>query len=69
MTLHAPVHPQGSRVTVCRGRFPLDPRLQGRTGTVVELSDYRPGRYGVVLDGEEQVRDFHESELEPAGPA
>jgi hypothetical protein len=36
---------------------------------VVELSDYRPGRYGVVLDGEEQVRDFHESELEPAGPA
>lgn len=67
MTLHAPLHPQGSRVAVRRGRFPLDPALLGRTGIVVELSDYRPGRYGVVLDGEEKVRDFHESELEAAG--
>lgn len=70
MTLRAPLHPTGTRVTVRRGRFPLDAGLVGRTGTVVELSDYRPGRYGVVLDGEERVRDFHESELDrsPAAP-
>jgi len=63
MTLHVAVHPQGSRVKVRRGRLPMNAALIGRTGTVVELSDYRPERYGVVLDGEEEVRDFREDEL------
>ena len=66
MTLHVAVHPQGTRVRLRRGRLPMDPGLTGRTGTVVELSDYRPGRYGVVLDGEEAVREFREDELERA---
>jgi hypothetical protein len=66
MTLHTAVHLAGTRVVVQRGRFPMDPDLLERAGVVVELSDYRPQRYGVVLDGEEQVRDFHESELRPA---
>ncbi len=47
-----------------RGRFPIDPALVGREGLVVFLDDYRPGRYGVVLDGDEQRRDFAEDELE-----
>lgn len=38
--------------------------LIGSTGTVVELSVYRPGRYGVVVDGEEIVREFREDELQ-----
>ncbi|MBT8338276.1 MAG: hypothetical protein KJO11_16935 [Gemmatimonadetes bacterium] len=63
MTLHVPIHPEGTRIEIRRGRMPLDSALVGRTGTVVELSDYRPGRYGVVLDGEEQIREFREDEL------
>ncbi len=42
----------------------MDPDLLGRRGVVVEVNDYRPGRYGVVLDGEDAVRDFNEDELE-----
>lgn len=64
MTLHVAVHPQGTRIRVRRGRLPMNPALLGRTGTVVELSDYRPGRYGVVLDGEDEVREFKEDELD-----
>lgn len=63
MTLHVAVHPQGSRVKVRRGRLPMNAALIGRSGTVVELSDYRPGRYGIVLDGEDDVREFREDEL------
>lgn len=63
MTLHVAVHPQGTRIQVRRGRLPMNPALLGRSGTVVELSDYRPGRYGVVLDGEDEVREFREDEL------
>jgi hypothetical protein len=63
MTLHVAVHPQGTRVEVQRGALPIAAEVIGRPGTVVELSDYRPGRYGVVLDGEEQVREFREDEL------
>jgi hypothetical protein len=63
MTLHVAVHPQGTRVEIRRGALPMDAGLLGRRGTVVELSDYRPGRYGVVLDGEERVREFREDEL------
>lgn len=64
MTLRAPVHPQGARVRVRRGRFPMNPHLIGRVGMVVELDDYQPGKYGVVLDGEERVHELAEDELE-----
>ena len=66
MTLHVAIHPQGTRVRIARGRMPLDASLIGRVGAVVELSDYRPGRYGVVLDGEETIREFREDELQRA---
>lgn len=55
----------GTRVELVRGPFPLDPSMVGRTGLVVETDEYRPGRYGVQLDGETQVRDLHEDELMP----
>jgi len=62
--IHAPIFPQGTRVRVKRGRFPMDSTLVGRTGLVVQVDDHRPERFGVVLDGEEEVRDFAEDELE-----
>lgn len=62
--IHAPIYPQGTRVRVQRGHFPMDPGLVGRTGLVVQVDDHRPRRFGVVLDGEEEVRDFAEDELE-----
>lgn len=62
--IHAPIFPQGTRIRVQRGSLPMDADLLGREGVVVELSDYEPGRYGVVLDGEEEVREFAEDELE-----
>ena len=63
--IRTPVHPQGTRVRVRRASFPLDPRLIGKTGLIVETDDYRPQRYGVVLDGESEQREFDQSELEP----
>jgi hypothetical protein len=57
--------PQGTRVRVRRGRWPMDPALIARTGLIVETDDYRPQRYGVVLDEEDEVREFAEDELEP----
>lgn len=42
----------------------MDPDLVGRTGMVLETKDHRPGKYGVVLDEEDRVRDFAEDELE-----
>lgn len=62
--IHAPLFPQGTRVRVKRGRFPMDAGLVGRTGLVVQVDDHRPGRFGVVLDGEEEERDFAQDELE-----
>jgi hypothetical protein len=58
------VYAQGTRVRVRRGRYPIDPRLMGRTGLIVQTDDYRPGRYGVVLDEETEQREFDEDELE-----
>ncbi len=63
--MRALLYPQGARVQVKRGSFPLAWDLIGRTGVVVETGEYRPGRYGVVLDAETEVRDFSEEELEP----
>jgi len=61
--IRTPLFPRGTRVRIRRGRFPLDPDLVGRTGTVVEVDERRPERLGVVLDGEEEVRGFAEEEL------
>lgn len=58
----------GTRVRLRRGAFPMDPRLPGREGMIVEMSDYRQGKYGIQLDDEETVRAFAEDELEPLAP-
>lgn len=55
----------GTRVAIRRGSFPIDTTLIGREGLIVETDEYRKGRYGVQLDGEEAVRDFAEDELAP----
>jgi hypothetical protein len=55
---------QGTRIRIRRGRYPMDPPLIGRTGLIVETDDYRPERYGVVLDEEDEVRDFNEDEID-----
>ncbi len=69
MTVPVALYPPGTRITVQRGRLPMDPALVGRTGLVVEVSSYRHHRCGVVLDGEEQVREFREDELVKIAPA
>lgn len=56
---------RGTRVEVKKASFPMGPDLVGRTGLVVEIDNYRIGRYGVQLDGESALRDLHEDELEP----
>jgi len=63
--MRAFLYPQGARVRIKRGSFPVSGDLLGRMGVVVERDDYRPGRYGVVLDDDDQIRDFSEDELEP----
>ena len=64
MTVPIAVIPMGARVRVRRGPLPTDLALIGRSGTVVESSEYNPARYGVALDGEPQVRVFALGELE-----
>jgi hypothetical protein len=62
------IHPKGTRVRVRRGRLPLNPAAEGRTGTVVRL--LRDGsRYGVQLDGEAAISVFAEDELETSALA
>ncbi|MBW3553266.1 MAG: hypothetical protein KY466_07145 [Gemmatimonadetes bacterium] len=58
------VIPVGSRVKVRRGRFPMDPRLIGRPGLVMENSQYEPQKVAVVLDGETEIRTFAPGELD-----
>ncbi len=58
-------YPQGTRVRIRRGRFPLDPALEGRTGVVVRLDPYRPDLYGVLVDGAPGIVELREEELEP----
>lgn len=64
MTVPIAIIPMGARVRVKRGPMPADPALLGRTGMVVQASEYEPARYGVTLDGESQVRVFSLGELE-----
>jgi len=63
MGVTVPVIAQGARVEVQRGPFPTDPRLLGRSGRVVDASEYRAHKYGVVLDGESDARYFRPEEL------
>lgn len=56
-------YPEGARVTVTPGHFPLDPGVVGRSGTVVSHDRRAPTRYGVRLDGETEARIFDEAEL------
>lgn len=54
----------GTRVRVRRANAPLDPAVIGRMGTVVDSTPYRARSYGVVLDGEREMRMFSPAELE-----
>ena len=56
--------PEGTRVRIRRGAMPQDARLLGRTGIVVDSSEYRANNYGVLLEGEQQMRMFAPAELD-----
>lgn len=60
---------QGTRVKIRRAEMPLESDMVGRTGMVVDSDPYRPNRYGVILDGEVQVRYFAPNELAHAEQA
>jgi hypothetical protein len=69
-TMRTAVYSPGMRVKVRRGVFPMDDALVGATGLIVAVDGYTPIRYGVTLDGENEMREFAEDELEPyAGAA
>jgi hypothetical protein len=59
------VFPQGTRIRVKRGRFPMAPELIGREGLVIRHNRIVRDQVGVQLDGEEQIRTFTDQELEP----
>lgn len=69
MTVPIFIHPPGTRVRVRRGSHPIEAAVLGRTGLVVHVDDYRPGYYGVTLDGESDIRVFAEDELDPVAVA
>lgn len=58
------VLPHGTRVRIKRGPYPTDAALLGRTGTVVEHSQYYPNKVEITLDGEAKIRTFAPVELE-----
>lgn len=66
MKIH--VYPQGSRVRVRQGNFPIDPAWIDRTGIVVKVDEYHPERYGVVFDGESVIRELTVDTLEAIEP-
>ena len=68
MGVIVPLIPNGTPVQVRRARWPIDARMTGRTGIVVDASEYSPQRYGVRLEGEEQTRYFRPEELEVTEP-
>jgi hypothetical protein len=55
--------PQGSRVQIQKGSFPLDPAMIGRTGMVLDHDRANPHKVNVQLDGEESIRTFMDFEL------
>lgn len=64
MSVPIAVLPEGTRVRIRRGSLPQDPAVSGRTGVVVDASEYRNQALGVVLDGESVTRYFTPGELE-----
>ncbi|MFW6206917.1 MAG: hypothetical protein ACOC5J_03180 [Gemmatimonadota bacterium] len=58
------VLPHGTRVRVKRGRYPVAADLVGRTGVVVEHSQYFPNRVDVSLDGDPRIHTFALDETE-----
>lgn len=60
--------PQGTRVRVRRGDYPLAPEMEGREGMVVTLQRRTGRQYLVQLDGEDQFHRFDESELVALAP-
>ncbi|MEN8376413.1 MAG: hypothetical protein ABFS34_13280 [Gemmatimonadota bacterium] len=64
MGIALPAFPQGTRVRVRRGGLPLEEGLVGRTGVVIQATQYARTRAGVLLDDEREARFFDASELE-----
>lgn len=64
MAVPIAVLPEGTRVRVRRGSLPQDPAVSGRSGVVVNASEYRNQALGVVLDGDSAMRYFTPGELE-----
>lgn len=56
--------PQGTRVRVRKGRFPMAAELAGRTGLVLRHDHPFNEKVGVQLDGEGKVRTLTDDELE-----
>ena len=73
MAIPWPPVPEGTRVRIKQGRFPQDPAFVGRTGTVVNASEYHTQSVAVALDNSTEVRYFTPDELDvtrqPALPA
>ena len=63
MGVPIPLLTMGSRVQVRRASWPLEAGVEGRSGHVADASEYRPHRYGVMLDGEQTLRYFRPEEL------
>jgi hypothetical protein len=59
------IYGPGMRVKIRRGAFPMDAAIVGRPGLIVALNGYTPVRYGVTLDGENEIREFAEDEVTP----
>ncbi|MFO7894108.1 MAG: hypothetical protein R6U63_10250 [Longimicrobiales bacterium] len=47
-----------------RGRFPTNPAMVGREGTVVEHTQYFPHKITVSLDGDPELHTFAPDEVE-----
>ncbi|MBI4408590.1 MAG: hypothetical protein HY561_02700 [Gemmatimonadetes bacterium] len=64
MAVPTAVIPEGTRVRIRQALLPIDPAAVGHMGVVVDASEYHAHSYGVVLDGEQELRFFAPTELE-----
>ncbi|TVP76530.1 MAG: hypothetical protein EA352_05550 [Gemmatimonadales bacterium] len=63
------IFPQGTRVRIRKGSFPMNPGLVGRVGTVLRHDPKpRPPKVFVQLDGESGVHALVDEELEMVAP-
>jgi len=67
--MKAPLFMIGARIRIRRGPVPIDPAMIGRTGFVVRTEPYEPDKIGVVLDGDEEEREFLASEVQALSKA